>query len=620
MDYSSIASSISEMEKLLDSDPSNFPILRMSMKNNLQLMLLFFKQSQDTIISSQNTIEELKSLITAMAAQMANKNITIKKQNSTIFIGKESEKNKHNSTDANPDEPRKAKATKKAKPATIESSVEYHYFNHNGQLITKEQADALKGQKVYKNDHAFIIEGFFQTGKKQELVIGIKTVIGMKPTLKPVDANSTETWQVIVPEFDFLKKTPMSAKLFAYVSYLRFSNKMPLNRISEHLKNQGFSFTRQSLAEYFITTDYLLRPIVRYLTKRIVASPWIGVDETFFKSHDKGATGKTNRTYLVGITSDIGVIFYYTDSRGTDTAKQILIDNNISRNTFVITDGLYKIDWNKLAVILGIDENGQEIKEIIILFEHGLCWVHAKRYFCNVSNFLGDNNKPTKSTVTHNWEQDLESAIDIQERISLIFKTDNDVRKKAKNEQEILSYRASEVKPLVDKLYDDYQKVYDDMTAIKKENKAEKKANKGTELELLKKDTKAGKYSNLYISAVTYLFKNKENLKSFLTNPNGILHNNEIEGMFNDIAVLRKSMLATSTMRGGEALATVYSLYQTCKKHNVNIEEYLAKVYLKMVEHSAKIKIEIADQKRYISDEIPDEVLEEMMPWNFAKS
>src|SRR5574344_1016203 len=142
MDYSSIASSISEMEKLLDSDPSISPFLRMSMKNNLQLMLLFFKQSQDTII----------------------------RQNSTIFIGKESEKNKHNSTDANPDEPRKAKATKKAKPATIESSVEYHYFNHNGQLITKEQADALKGQKVYKNDHAFIIEGFFQTGKKQELV------------------------------------------------------------------------------------------------------------------------------------------------------------------------------------------------------------------------------------------------------------------------------------------------------------------------------------------------------------------------------------------------------------------------------------------------------------------
>src|SRR5574344_1463174 len=102
MDYSSIASSISEMEKLLDSDPSISPFLRMSMKNNLQLMLLFFKQSQDTI-------EELKNLI-------------IKKQNSTIFIGKESEKNKHNSTDANPDEPRKAKATKKAKPATIESS------------------------------------------------------------------------------------------------------------------------------------------------------------------------------------------------------------------------------------------------------------------------------------------------------------------------------------------------------------------------------------------------------------------------------------------------------------------------------------------------------------------
>src|SRR5574344_18189 len=138
MDYSSIASSISEMEKLLDSDPSISPILRMSMKNNLQLMLLFFNQSQDTI-------EELKSLITSMAAQMANKNLTIKKQNSTIFIGRESEKNKHNS-------------------------------KHNGQLITKEQTDALKGQKLYKNTHTFVIHGFFKTGKKQELVIGIKTV------------------------------------------------------------------------------------------------------------------------------------------------------------------------------------------------------------------------------------------------------------------------------------------------------------------------------------------------------------------------------------------------------------------------------------------------------------
>src|SRR5574344_709196 len=50
MDYSSIASYISEMEKLLDSDPSISPFLRMSMKNNLQLMLLFFNQSQDTIV------------------------------------------------------------------------------------------------------------------------------------------------------------------------------------------------------------------------------------------------------------------------------------------------------------------------------------------------------------------------------------------------------------------------------------------------------------------------------------------------------------------------------------------------------------------------------------------
>lgn len=37
-----------------------------------------------------------------------------------------------------------------------------------------------------------------------------------------------------------------------------------------------------------------------------------------------------------------------------------------------------------------------------------------------------------------------------------------------------------------------------------------------------------------------------------------------------------------------------------------------------MTELSAQIKIDVNDQKRYLSDEIPSEELEKLMPWNFV--
>lgn len=633
MELQDFENNLDSIKEMLN-DASISPSLRISILNSCQMMFSFLsvleqsnqqllKQLAQSNLKNEQLLKQvstLESKLDSMLAVLANKNTTIKQQNSERFQGKKSEKNpEHDSTDPTPDEPRNAKGTKRTArsvPPNVEVQNEKQFFDHNGSSITEEEANAMIGRIVYnKNGQAFRIAGFFQTGTKIETIVTIKTITGYKPTLNPVDPNCHEEWKVQVPSFDFLKKTQMSASLFAYISYLRFSNKMPLNRISEHLQNMGLHFSRQSLAEYYITTTYLLEPLLRHLTRRIVASPWIGVDETFFKSHDKGKEGNTYRTYLVGMTSDIGAVFIYSGSRDTYNSQKILIDNNIDKNTFVITDGLYKTDWNTRLIEDSSEVASQKKSEDI--FKHGLCWVHAKRYFCNVVNYLGNKDR-TFCQATVNWAADYEAAKDITNRISEIFKADKEALAKAQNAQQLVEYRQHYVKPLVDALYDRYEATYQDIEAIKKTNKKSRKNQAQGTQGNPKLETQKHKYCHKYKEAITYLFNNRTNLSTFLTSANGIMHNNKIEGLFNDFSVLRKAMMATSTMRGGDALAAVYSLHQTCKMYDIGVNEYLSKIYLKMTELSAQIKIDVNDQKRYLSDEIPSEELEKLMPWNFV--
>ena len=58
------------------------------------------------------------------------------------------------------------------------------------------------------------------------------------------------------------------------------------------------------------------------------------------------------------------------------------------------TDGFYRKSFNQ-------DQDEQ-------LFEHGVCWVHCKRYFCVLLNYATTkDDEPIKAFVKAHWEQDI---------------------------------------------------------------------------------------------------------------------------------------------------------------------------------------------------------------------
>lgn len=103
-------------------------------------------------------------------------------------------------------------------------------------------------------------------------------------------------------------------------------------------------------------------------------------------------------------------LYFHSLTRNTDVPNDILIKNNVKRYAFVITDGFYKKNFNKI-----INEDGS----VVELFFHATCWIHSERNFWELTEPSGEivnNFKKMK------WEQDIQDTTNIISIVSLIFK------------------------------------------------------------------------------------------------------------------------------------------------------------------------------------------------------
>lgn len=90
------------------------------------------------------------------------------------------------------------------------------------------------------------------------------------------------------------------------------------------------------------------------------------------------------RSYFYGSVGERVCIYVHDADRDYDIPKNILIDNEGGTDTFVETDGFYRMSFNRSEK----DE---------LLFQHGLCWLHAKRYFCVLLNYAAhEDGTPIK--------------------------------------------------------------------------------------------------------------------------------------------------------------------------------------------------------------------------------
>jgi uncharacterized coiled-coil protein SlyX len=588
-----------------------------SQSNQLQSQNITIANLSKTIEDQKILIEKLNYAIAKLTAKLGDKSITVRKTSDENINGKGSEKKKGINSSSGE---KKAVSPRKAVKVNsdISTSERYVCIDINGEEISVEDARKKIGTTfVWKDGKRYKYVRINDSSVKADIDVSIVKTHYSKLQIVAVDDNGNELADVkvpvtVCPETDFLKKSLMSIGLMCLVLEQWFCLKAPLNRISQYLLRYGIEYSRQQLYSYTNTTAALLMPVFKHMESYLREAKLIGVDETYWSCRERQklkdakddapdrksqrSKSKTLRSYVFGIVSDKLCLYYHSLQRNADIPKMILLDNQVSSDCFIESDAFYRKMFS-----IKVEENGHQTR----VFWHGLCWVHARRNFCELINYsTHKDGRLVVEIITNHWEQDVEDSRFLRDAITECFKVYNEqVQKCMKNPKlDICELKHKHVKPLID---DIFAKAYGIYETIKKN----------------KENPPKRECSNRLYKAVVYLINNESRLRTFLDNPYGVMTNNATEEKFRELDLLRNGMMASDTCKGAENLTEFYSLYKTCMLHNVDFRSYMMKCITTMTLHMDKIEFE--KDKRgtvtgYKAHHITSDVLDKLMPWNMA--
>lgn len=153
-------------------------------------------------------------------------------------------------------------------------------------------------------------------------------------------------------------------------------------------------------------------------------------------------------------------LYYHSLERNSDIPKTILLDNKVSKDCFVESDAFYR---KMLSIKIEVD--GKEER----LFCHGICWIHARRNFCELINYATHKDgTPITDMVKNNWEQDIKDSKELIEAITNCFSVYNEqVRKCISNSKlDIVKLKNNHVLPLINTIFDKAKAIFKDIERI----------------------------------------------------------------------------------------------------------------------------------------------------------
>lgn len=301
---------------------------------------------------------------------------------------------------------------------------------------------------------------------------------------------------------------------------------------------------------------------------RLYLSPPENNDKDKSKAKGQKSLSKSMRSYFYGIVGDLICLYYHDLDRNSNIPIDILISNNVSADAFVETDDFYRKSFN---LSTNEDDNTQ-----IELFKHGVCYVHLKRYFSVLLNYATKTDgTPIAEFIDCKWEQDIEDAKRICNKISNAFFISNELSKRCEDDKtlDIVTLKQEELRPLIDDIFTDIRTLYDDIKCKKGEDARRTCSKK-------------------FRDAIKYAINNETKLKSFLDSPYGLMSSTKVEEKFRELDILRNGMLASDTCKGAENLALFYSLYKTAQMHGIEFESYMQRCITVMSDHLNEIEFE----------------------------
>ena len=335
-----------------------------------------------------------------------------------------------------------------------------------------------------------------------------------------------------------------SPSLSTEVIYQKYYSGVPLYRQEKMWDDKGLVLPRNMMANWNIKiSEYYLENLYKLMHKKMKAEcELLHCDESTMQCNKEAGRKATSNSYMWVLRSgelekQKGVIFKYSPSRSAETAKEFLKDYK----GILVTDGY--ASYNDLEDIT-----------------HAECWAHCRRYFYESIPLLDNKEMDTTATgyvgVTY-----CDKLFEIEREIALLS-----VEEKVKKRQE-------KSKPILLEFFEWVEKTKNLKVII----------------------------NNKLNKALTYASNQKKELSEFLNDGRIPLTNSLAERAIRPFAVHRKNWLFADSVEGAKANAVYYSLIESAKINNLNIEKYI----------------------KYLLDTIPqmdnpsnEKELEKYLPWS----
>lgn len=343
-----------------------------------------------------------------------------------------------------------------------------------------------------------------------------------------------------------------SPSLATEVIYQKYYMGVPLYRQEKVWDDRGLVLPRNMMANWCIKlSEYYFEPIYKLMLKQIKEqSQLLHCDETTMQCNKECGKNASSNSYMWVLASGElekkkGVIFSYSKSRSNEVAQKFLKDYK----GILITDGY--AGYNNLSEEINRAE----------------CWAHTRRYFYE-SVPLDSNKKLITSSDGYAGVKYIDELFKIEKEIANL------------SVDEKLKVRQEKSEPVLKKFY---EWVYFTSEKYITNNKLKK--------------------------AITYAINQKENLSKFLVDGRIPLSNSRCERSIRPFAVHRKNWLFADTPDGAKANAIYYSLIETAKVNNLNINKYIKYLLETLPQLEGEQTEEEIEKYLPWSDELPKDIL-----------
>ncbi len=318
-------------------------------------------------------------------------------------------------------------------------------------------------------------------------------------------------------------------KSHADVSFLagllvdKFQYHLPLYRQHQRLLSAGITVSRAWLTQLVHRSGSLLEPIFDALVESIRASRVKLMDETPVKAGRK-KKGKMRTAYfwpVMGVEKEIA--FLYFNSREHYHVFEAL-GAKPGDGSVIVSDGYGA--YKEYAKATSTD-NAQ-------------CWTHSRREFIKAEEM-----EPNRA----------QKALDL---IRPLYRIEKEIKDRELESEAKRLYRVEHSKPVVDTFFAWVSKQLEDEALLP---------------------------TNRLTKALNYVYKRKDALSIFLTDPDVPIDTNELEGALRVIPMGRKNWLFCWTEVGAKYVGIFQSLIVTCKMHGIDPYTYLVDVLQRVSDH-----------------------------------